>query len=383
MASATSDDFLSGQGVPVALHEIEPVLTRLWGPAAEKVGGPDLENPHVTRIALANLVVFSGADDAARLQGVLDTVSARHPSRTIVLRRTNEPGRTLAAEVSALCHLPAPGLPQVCSERIVLRAGPDSLDLLPGAVRPLLEAELPFILWWTVDPREDERLFRDLARECTRLIIDLPDPGADPFALRLALDSGISRHGRDTAWFGLARWRELLAQFFDPPCHLRTMARIDSIRIVAVAPSEERAPRLAVWLVAWLAGQLGWTPQGRPTLERGRLQACFLSPSGVVVAEIQTQVDSSLSMAQLSVATLTTRSSGDDAAESFRLTRASRLSSEVQIKIDSNAYCTLPRTVLAPELDPARRVSAALESSRNDPPFQKALPHALWLLGVA
>jgi hypothetical protein len=36
--------------------------------------------------------------------------------------------------------------------------------------------------------------------------------------------------------------------------------------------------------------------------------------------------------------------------------------------------------VVAPELSPWRRVAAALESSRFDPPYQKALPNALWLL---
>jgi hypothetical protein len=42
--------------------------------------------------------------------------------------------------------------------------------------------------------------------------------------------------------------------------------------------------------------------------------------------------------------------------------------------------CCLPRVIEAPELDPARRIAAALESSRLDPPFQKALPIALWLM---
>ena len=126
---------------------------------------------------LANLVVFGQSADPARLRAALDTVTTRFPCRTIVVRRSDEPGRTVAAEVSALCHLPAPGLPQVCSERIVLRAGPQAGDLLPGAVRPLLEADLPFVLWWTDDPRSDESLFRDLGDECSRLILDLPDPG--------------------------------------------------------------------------------------------------------------------------------------------------------------------------------------------------------------
>ena len=57
MPDATTDSFLEGQGIPVDLRDIETELAKLWGPAAEQVGGPELENPHVTRIVLANLVV--------------------------------------------------------------------------------------------------------------------------------------------------------------------------------------------------------------------------------------------------------------------------------------------------------------------------------------
>ena len=57
MTDTLSDAFLNGQGIPVDPHEIETELTRLWGPAAERVGGPAPENPNVTRIVLANLVV--------------------------------------------------------------------------------------------------------------------------------------------------------------------------------------------------------------------------------------------------------------------------------------------------------------------------------------
>src|SRR4051812_39527316 len=118
MASATSDDFLSGQGVPVELHAIETELERLWRPAADEAGGkgePGQSNANVTRIVLSNLVVVGRASDSAGLEAVLDTVSTQHPSRTIQVLRTDAPGRSLSAEISALCHLPAPGLPQVCS----------------------------------------------------------------------------------------------------------------------------------------------------------------------------------------------------------------------------------------------------------------------------
>ena len=379
--AATSDDFLSGQGVPVELHDVEHELTRLWGPAAEQAGGPDLENPNVTRVALANLVVFGHAGQAGRLAGVIDTVAARQPSRMIIVCRTDDPERAVRAEVSALCHMPAPGLTQVCSERILLRAGATAIDLLPGAIRPLLEAELPFILWWTSDPRDDEALIRDLGDECTRLILDLADD-ADPLALKLGLDPTVCAHGRDTAWFAISRWRELVAQFFDPPIHHETLARIDSLTIDAVSPSGGSPPRVAVWLAAWLAGQLGWTSVGAPTRAGGNLSAQFHGPSGAISVSIRTAADSTLDVAQLLATTLTTRAQGDRHAELFRLARVAAGSPGVHVEIDSNDYCTLPRTVLAAEFDHARRVSAALESSRLDPPFQNATPHALWMLGV-
>lgn len=381
MASATSDDFLSGQGVPVDLHDVETELTRLWGPAAEQAGGPDLEHPTVTRIALSNLVVFGHAGAAGRLHEVLDTVAARHPSRTIVLWRTDDPDRAVRAEVSALCHLPAPGMPQVCSERIVLRAGPNAVDLFPGAVRPLLEADLPFVLWWTSDPRADEAVFRDLGDECSRLVLDLP-PDADPAAVKLGLDPSVCRSARDTSWFALARWRELTAAFFDPPVHHATLARIDSVTIDAVTPTPGAPPRLAAWLAAWLAGQLGWSPVGAPARTGGDLSARFRGPCGEVAVSIRTGVDAAQDVPQLLATTLTTRAVGGHGAELFRLVRLAPRSPGVHVEIDSNDYCTLPRTVLAPELDHARRISLALESSRNDPPFQKALPHLLWLMGV-
>ncbi len=203
MTAATSESFLEGTGIPVELPAIESELAKLWGPAAEQIGGPELENPHVTRIVLANLVVVCLDSDRQSRGAVLETVMAKFPCRAIVVLGSDDSDRQIHAEVSALCHLPAPGLPQVCSERIVLRAGPQAFDLVPGAIRPLLEADLPMVLWWTGDPRNQESLFRDLADECARLILDLPDPGADAGALRLGLDRALCPSSRDSAWFGL------------------------------------------------------------------------------------------------------------------------------------------------------------------------------------
>ncbi len=71
---------------------------------------------------------------------------------------------------------------------------------------------------------------------------------------------------------------------------------------------------------------------------------------------------------------------GRPGAEHFRLARPSIDATAVRVDAASGDLCRLPGFIEAPELDPAHRVAAALESSRLDPPFQKALPIALWLL---
>ena len=382
MPDAMSDAFLQGQGVPVDPRHIEDELVRLWGPAAESLGGPEAGSPTVTRLVLANLVVATRPADAARIEATLDTVVTRYPCRAIVLLLTEATGRQVEAEVSALCHLPAPGLPQVCSERIVLRAGEVAADLVPGAVRSLLVAELPFVLWWTYDPRAAESLFVDLGDECSRAILDLPDPCDDPAALRIGLDPERIRYVRDIAWFGIARWRELVAQFFDGPGNLGTLKRIESVEVRAEAPDLGHPPRAAAWLIAWLAGQLGWTPVGGPRAigAGGDLDARFASPSGEVAVRIRTEAKPEIPFARLTGVELSTRA--DDGSTTYRLARPEAGAAEVRVEIDQPTACVLPRLVHAPTFDAARRVAAALESSRDDPPFRNALPHLFWLLGV-
>ncbi|HEX8200323.1 MAG TPA: glucose-6-phosphate dehydrogenase assembly protein OpcA, partial [Isosphaeraceae bacterium] len=272
----------------------------------------------------------------------------------------------------------APGLPQVCSERIVLRAGPEALELLPGAVRSLLEADLPTILWWADDPRTSGPLFRDLAADATRLLVDLPDPRAEPAALRAALDLEAHPYARDLSWFAITRWRELVAQLFDPPTSAETLARIDTVRIRAQAPSRDRPARAACWLAAWLAAQLGWEPRARHSPGPGRLEATFRGPAGEVAVSIRTGDDPDGPVAHLTGVTLATRDPGGPGI--FRLERPSPGADEVQVLVSCATHCALPRRVLAPEIPVASRVAAALESSRDDPPFRSALPILLWML---
>jgi hypothetical protein len=376
-STATSDAFLGGQGVPVDPSRIESELQALWGPAAEEAGGPDLDDPMVTRLVLGNLVMSAFGPGAEAHAPVLTEVVARYPCRAIVMRRDDAPGRRLRAEVSALCHLPAPGLPQVCSERIVLRTGSDALDLMPGAIRPLVESDLPFILWWTDDPAEAPDLFADLLDEVTRAIIDRPDPVADPSFLR---DLPEWAPVRDTAWFGITPWRELIAQLFDPTSCREELGRIATVEVTTRASTAERPPRAGAWLVGWLAGQLGWTPR---TCEQGpndRFNATFDGPTGPVVVTSDVELAPDAAQARIVRVRLTTRDDGG--AGTFELKRVARHAEEVRVEVCSATHCNLPRLVHAPELDPARRVASALEARREDGPYDKALPITRWMLGL-
>ncbi|HWE40164.1 MAG TPA: glucose-6-phosphate dehydrogenase assembly protein OpcA [Isosphaeraceae bacterium] len=366
--------FLQGHGIPVAVGDIEAELATLWGPAAEGVDRPEAENPNVTRVVLANLVVVAPRGDGGAIDGVIDTVVSRFPSRAIVLRRSEDGERKVAAEVTALCHLPAPGRPQVCSERIALRAGPNALDLLPGAVRPLLEPDLPRILWWADDLRGGDGLFGALAAESTRVLLDPPTPLADPTALRDALEPAPPPCRRDAAWHGITRWRELVAQLFDPPGTTRLLHAIDSVEVRARVPRPDGPPRVAAWLVAWLAGQLGWRPRDRAA---DGSSATFDGPSGQVAVRLVVEADPAAPLEHLAGVTLTSRGN-----TTFRLTRPDPEGEAVRVEAEGPVPCPSCRTVLAPEFDAAGRIAAALESDRRDPPFCAAMPHALWLLGV-
>src|SRR5262249_34332022 len=138
-------------------------------------------------------------------------------------------------------------------------------------------------------------------------------------------------------------------------------------------------PRLALWLAAWLAGQLGWRQNGRPQRTADGLHASFTEGEKTIDVEIVTVIDSKQTGPRIQGLTLTTHPTADG-SETFHLYHPTPQTDEVRIEINSPHYCTLPRSVVAPHMDHARRVSAALESSRYDESFQHALPHLFWLL---
>ncbi|HEV3122055.1 MAG TPA: OpcA/G6PD domain-containing protein, partial [Isosphaeraceae bacterium] len=171
--------------------------------------------------------------------------------------------------------------------------------------------------------------------------------------------------------------RELVAQFFDG-CGRECLAHISKVEIRADAPDIKRPPRVAAWLAAWLAGQLDWKPGSRRATAPGTLEASFQGPSGAVELAIRTALEPKAPFGRLTGVTLNTADSAGSAT--YRLDRPAADSQEVRVEVNSPRSSSRPRLLRAPIVDAACRVSAALESSRIDPPYKRALPIMLWLL---
>ena len=171
---------------------------------------------------------------------------------------------------------------------------------------------------------------------------------------------------------------------------IEKLERIESVVVEAVAPDPTRPTRLAIWLVAWLAGQLDWKPQGQPENQqaddsssgliarisrcRGRSVRSHRHPHSA--ARLPGLASDRLGHHQDPAARCRPELRRDPFGLSG-LGPARRLCWSRPRRDDSTG---LPRGVDAPELDTARRIAAALESSRIDLPFRNAFPIALWLM---
>ena len=368
--STPSERIDADPGMTVPLLEVEDALDRLWGPAAEKAGGPDLEDPEVTRIALANVVLVRLGPDTPGLDETIRAITTQYPSRLIVLRRSDEAVEPLTADVSAQCHLPAPGRPQVCSEVVTLRAAAEADHLLPGAVRMLRDSDLPNVLWWVDPPGPSPALFHQLADDASRVILDWPDPSAmlRDFADLLATGTGLP--ARDLSWFRSNPWRELIARCFDG-VRLGDLDRIASIR-VRTEGSGVGLPRVGLWLVAWLAGQLGWTFEGASSPEQfdaaNSLDLRFSGRSVPIDARVETRDHGVDGPARIASVDLEFR----DPDDRLSLARSDADPTEIRIRRFENGADAASNRASIRDIDFTRSLSAALLDSRADPPYGRA-----------
>ena len=255
------ETFAAGVETAVDVAQIERQLHELWQLAAESEKDPSRRQ--ITRASLFNLVAFceTGADRDHATE-TISALTSRHPCRAIVLlAQPNESRAELSASISAHCHLAGGGRKQVCCEQISIRASGKSTGQLGSAVLPLLESDLPTILWWQGNFLDTPELFSHLVVVADRVIFHTsqwPDGPSGLAALHRVVTEQEHCVFTDLSWTRLGIWRKLAAECFDDP---PACAELDRIRSVEIVHGHGHGARLRATLyAAWLAAQLGWRP---------------------------------------------------------------------------------------------------------------------------
>ena len=253
MATAL-ETFTAGVDTAVDVPSIERQLRELWQLAAESDKG------QITRACLFNLVAYCETDETRdHASSVISELTSRDPCRAVVLLAKPEgPVNELSAAITAHCHL-AGGGKQVCCEQISIQAAGASVESLASAVLPLLESDLPTVIWWQGNFLLRPAPFTRLAAVADRILFDtsLWDKPQDYLAALARTMQAMPRcQFADLSWTRLGLWRRLTAECFDEPHCLEALPQIRHVEVThGCGPG---AKLRALLCASWVATQLGW-----------------------------------------------------------------------------------------------------------------------------
>ncbi|HUJ11941.1 MAG TPA: glucose-6-phosphate dehydrogenase assembly protein OpcA [Verrucomicrobiae bacterium] len=257
--NAQIETFAAGVETAVDVAQIERQLHELWQAAAES--GQDSSGRQIARSCLFSFVVYCGTeserDHATQTIGML---TPRHPCRAIVLwAQPDTPQTELSATISAHCHVAGGGRKQVCCEQIAIRASGSDVEKLKAVVLPLLESDLPTVIWWPGNFLQQRQSFRRLMDVADRILYDTSSWN-QPYRQLCPLADMIAENRRclfaDLSWTRLDLWRQLAADFFDDPLCQKELGKIRAVEIEhGCGPGAGVRARL---LASWFAAQLEW-----------------------------------------------------------------------------------------------------------------------------
>jgi len=251
-----------------SIDGIAAELGRIWSAISLTAEGPEGDERRVAaRSSVMNLVVIAGRGEVGeRVASIVDGLSGRHPSRTLIVTPADPDGPAwLDAQVQAHCVVPSDNAPETCSELVYLTCGGESGQHLSGIVAPLLIHDLPVTVWWPGEPHFGGRSARELLPMADRIVVDGSGWSGDglPGLVDMAeLPGRFDVEIADFAMLRQARWREAIASTFDRPALLPYLGHLDRIEVRYAA--SDGAPGMAnvvrpMYHVAWLASRLDMT----------------------------------------------------------------------------------------------------------------------------
>lgn len=252
-----------------SVDEVAAELGKIWSSISLTAPGADGEPERrvAARSSVMNLVVVASRGEVGeRAASIVEALTGRHPSRTLLVVPADPDGPPwLDAQVQAHCVLPSETAPETCSELVYLTCGGESGQHMAGLVAPLLIHDLPVTVWWPSEPRFESRASQELLDMADRILVDGSGWSGDGLARVASMTALRSGHDVEIADFALlrqARWREAIASTFDRPALLPYVSNIDRIEVRYAAidgtPETSNVVR-PLYHVAWLAARLGMT----------------------------------------------------------------------------------------------------------------------------
>ncbi len=257
-------------GQPVEVNQIEETLRNAWREEAARA--PEASGSLAMRTNVLNLIVQTMNPEGIRqVKAAIEHLGTRHPSRAIIVLA--EPDKEEATLQSYVKHnTQTIGDRRLVFEQVTVVASGEAAKHLPAVVDALLVPELPDFLWWMEQPPFMESRFTRVLDIVDRLIIDSASFVDISGSLKELAEMSIIPHGAaisDFAWERLRRWRELVAQFFDPVDYAPLLGMIETVTIGYEPAGGNRYSGFTEGLLAlgWLASRLGWQIEHRPERE--------------------------------------------------------------------------------------------------------------------
>lgn len=371
----TAPQSLSMRPMGDVLARIEQGLRDLWGTPAPG-------EPMRSRVCTMNLVVVTSSPSiAAHYTPIVDEVTQAIPARAIIVTMTpNAAEASLDGEVSAICGVdlesgaPASRENAPCSERVTLRASGSAAARVGSVVEAIVVHELPTTLIWLGRVHVDDPIFRELADDAQRIVLDTEYTSISSL-LSLAKWARATQNKigiADLAWTRIAVWREMCARFFDDP-RMRPLAyRVDSLRLVQMSDKGARLGTESALLLGWLATRLGWRlePMG------GALR--FRRADGKVVSVELASMERPAAVAPLAIASISLQASEGDVVAKGIVGRDldGDTADVLRYRLEVNLPCAGEQTVRLGANRGARVLERVLHKPAHDEAFVAAVEFA-------
>lgn len=263
------------RGTDVTIGEVLSRLSRLRAEAARQEIG-DQAHIHPRNSVLDVIVVASDPAEAERAAAAVEELADHHPCRAVVVLDEPEAGVSrIDATVNSVVHTLVDGA--ACQyEQVFLRVRGQAAEHIPSLVDALLLPDVTTYLWWTGAPPVSTRRFRSTLESADVILVDSarfdrPQVAFVAFARLAAAETGTAFG--DFHWARLAPWREVLAQFFNPPDRAGFLAGIGALAIDHDAGGGGNRAAAAL-LAGWMASVLGWRLK-RSSARRGGVVTAF------------------------------------------------------------------------------------------------------------